>query len=411
MKKKKPSLPKNIANEKISLLINKIIDFTFFGEKLQFYLSHALFSSFDVDTGTRLLLKTIAQNIDLNAAAKIKDVGAGVGIIGICLKKRFPHLEVTFTDRDMLALRFTKINGELNNIKDYQVSGELGIESIEPKYDIIVSNIPAKIGDKGLEDLIQKMLLSLNSDGICAVVVIKPLEKKIREALTANHALIKFEEESKAHWVCHFKPSGNQEKKDNLADELEPYVRNIIVQKNFGFSYKIKTVYNLPDFDTLGYQSELLLKLLENEDIGGTCLFWNPLQGHIPVIAYKMFPEKISRYILAGRDLLQLKIARNNLEFNGVSGKNISINHVSFISEVTEPVQNHIIIPDIIPMVDNYDIMLKDLETTNIFISDKSTNIFRLLGNQKTYQTKNKTNKNGFTGIYLTCRDCITRDV
>ena len=401
-KKSKLFLTGKITEEKLSFLINKVVDFAFFGEKFKFYLSHALFSSFDVDEGTKLLLKTIAQKINLDKTVYVKDIGAGVGIIGICLKKRFPQLAVTFTDRDMLALDFTKINCKFNDIKEYQLSGELGIETITSKYDFIVSNIPAKIGDKGIEDLIKGILLSLNLNGICAIVVIKPLEKIIRKILSENNAIVAFEEEGQAHWVFHFTSSENRDTTEKLPDVLEPYIRDTVMQKNFGFLYKLKTVYNLPDFNTLGYQSELLLELLESEKPGGTCLFWNPLQGHIPVIVHKMFPEKISKYILAGRDLLQLKIAQDNLELNGVSKESISINHVSLISEVTEPVQNHIIIPDIIPMVNIHDVLFKNLQARNIFVSDKSTNIFRLLETQKTFQTRKRIKRNGFTGVFLT---------
>jgi hypothetical protein len=114
-----------------------------------------------------------------------------------------------------------------------------------------------------------------------------------------------------------------------------------------------------------------------------------------------MFSAKITKYILAGRDLLQLKIARDNLMQNGVPAGKISVEHVSLISEITEPVQNYIIIPDAIPKVNSYDITLKDLQPANVFVADKSTNIFRLLENQKTYRTGKRIKKNGFTGIHL----------
>jgi len=400
MKKDKLFLPKKLADEKIALLINKIIDFTFFGEKLTFYLSHALFSSFDVDAGTKLLLKTIAKKINFGSMVKVKDIGAGTGIIGICLKKRFPHIEVTFTDRDMLALDFTKINCELNNINDYNISGELGIECTAEEYDFIASNIPAKMGDKGFDDLLKKMLSSLKPMGICAIVVIKPLEEKIRAMLNGNNAHICFEEEGNAHWVCHFKASPDYAK-TQAANVLEPYLRGNLIFDFLGHSCKLRTVFNLPDFDTLGYQSELLLKLIEKENIGGICLFWNPLQGHIPVIAGRMFSGKITRYILASRDLLQLRISQDNLEANGISHDSISIYHVSFISDVNEPVHNCFILPDIIPMADSYAVVLKDLQASNIYISDKSSNIFRLLDSHQSCRCVKKIKKNGFTGISL----------
>lgn len=394
-----------MPENKISIFIDKTVDFIFMREKLKFHLSHALFSSFDIDTGTRLLLKTIARHINFKPIAKIKDIGAGAGIIGICLKKKFPHIDVTFTDRDMLALDFTELNCELNGIGDCRFSGELGIKSTDAKYDFIVSNIPAKIGGKGLEDLLKKMILPSGPGRICAIVVIKPLEKQTREILAASGARITFEETGKAHLVLHFKPPENTDMINIVTDELAPYIRDDKAHNNFGFSYRLKTAFNLSDFDTVGYQSELLLNLLENEKLGGACLFWNPLQGHVPVLLHKMFPGKITKYILAGRDLLQLEISRDNLMRNGVPGEKISTRHVSLISEVAGPIQNYIIIPDVIPKVKSYDITLKDLCLANIFVSDTSTHIFRLLEGQKTYKIKKKIKKNGFTGVCLVTSD------
>lgn len=394
-------MPKKIADEKISILVDKVADFSFTGEKLKFCLSHALFSSFDVDTGTRLLLKTIAQNIDFESIAKVKDIGAGAGIIGICLKKKHPHIDVTFTDRDMLALDFTKLNAGLNDIAGCRFSGELGIKSTDLKYDFIVSNVPAKIGDKGLEDLLKKMLSSHSRGGLCAIVVIKPLEAKIKEILAAACAVIKFKEAGKTHTVFHFSAPENPVGTPASAAALSPYIRGDAVHNNFGFSYRLKTVYNLPDFDTLGYQSGLLAGLLVDEKLCGACLFWNPMQGHVPVIMHKKFSGKITKYILAGRDLLQLEITRDNLMQNGVQDEKILTRHVSLISEVAEEVQNYIIIPDVIPMTNGYDITLKDLPPANVFVSDKSANIFRLLENQKTHRIKKKIKKNGFTAVGL----------
>lgn len=400
-KKNQVFLPGKIAQEKLAFLINKEADFAFAGEKFKFYLSHALFSSFDIDEGTKILLKTIVQKSDLSTAADIKDIGAGIGIIGICLKKKYPQLAVTFTDRDKLALDFTEINCKANGIREYKLLSELGIETINEKFDFIVSNIPAKIGDKGFEDIISKILLSLKPNGFCAVVVIKPLESKFRELFSLTKARIIYEEESRAHCVFHFKPNDIIENNIENKNVIEPYLRDAVTLNYFNISYKLNSIYNLPDFNTLGYQSALLVDMLADGKLSDTCLFWNPLQGHIPVLAAKLFPGKINKIILAGRDLSQLKITKNNLELNGFADKDIVIMHSALISEIIEPVQNYIVIPDVIPMVNMFDIVLKDLQKAPVFVSDKSTNIFRLLENQKAYNVVKKIKKNGFSAVHL----------
>jgi hypothetical protein len=210
-----------------------------------------------------------------------------------------------------------------------------------------------------------------------------------------------YEENSKSHTVLHFRPGKNKREAEIKQDVLAPYIREEKIHNNFGFKYKMKSVYNLPDFETLGYQSEILLRLVQSSGLEGVCLFWNPLQGHIPVIVHKMFSSKISRYILAGRDLLQLKISRANLVSAGVSADRIVVNHASFISDFKEPVRNHLILPDIIPMVNQFDLLLGDMVGSRIFVSDKSSNIFRLLENRMVFRICKKIKKNGFTGVFL----------
>ena len=62
------------------------------GERLFFDLSHALFSSFKIDDGSRLLMKTLAKQVNLAEVNSLIDVGCGVGTLGLALKKTLsPH--------------------------------------------------------------------------------------------------------------------------------------------------------------------------------------------------------------------------------------------------------------------------------------------------------------------------------
>ena len=93
------------ADSRITALVNKQVPFKFHGEKLKFDLSMGLFSSFDIDAGSRLLLKTLAKHADLdnfensNASSNVIDTGCGTGVLGICLKKKYPGLNIRFQDR------------------------------------------------------------------------------------------------------------------------------------------------------------------------------------------------------------------------------------------------------------------------------------------------------------------------
>jgi len=80
-------------------------------------------------------------------------------------------------DRDLLAVRYTQGNIEKNHLTNAQALGSVGIEQIGDKtFDLIVSNIPAKIGD---EAITQEFILSpykhLNPGGELWVVVVNAL--------------------------------------------------------------------------------------------------------------------------------------------------------------------------------------------------------------------------------------------
>ncbi|HAK45883.1 MAG TPA: methyltransferase, partial [Spirochaeta sp.] len=125
------------------------------GERLSFYLSLGLFSSFGVDSGTRLLLKTLAQQKSVPEKGSILDSGCGTGVIAVSLKKKFPELDITASDRDALALRFTEMNIKLNKLGKDGIRTAAGllpgslkspVEGESKLYDLIISNIPAKAG-------------------------------------------------------------------------------------------------------------------------------------------------------------------------------------------------------------------------------------------------------------------------
>ncbi|MFL5807167.1 MAG: methyltransferase, partial [Roseiflexaceae bacterium] len=75
--------------------------------------------------------------------------------------------EVTMVDKDMLAVRYARHNAALNKVLNVIVAGSIGVENIEqPSFDLIIANIPTKIGDKAIEyDLVVKPLELLDRGG------------------------------------------------------------------------------------------------------------------------------------------------------------------------------------------------------------------------------------------------------
>ena len=161
----------------VDVYFKKRIDYYYHGQSFAFDVAHTLFSSHQVDEGTDLFLRTL----DLQKPRRILDMGCGCGVIGIVLARRLPESEVVMIDRDLLAVRYASHNARLNNILNTKVLGSVGLEQApEGAYDLIVSNIPAKIGDDAIEqDFILAPLSRLHSGGEYWFVVVSGLNRLI----------------------------------------------------------------------------------------------------------------------------------------------------------------------------------------------------------------------------------------
>ncbi len=116
----------------IEHLINKKVRYRIGGKDLSFALSMGLFSSNAVDTGSDLFLHTILEHLDITAFTSLLDAGCGVGTIALAMKALYPHLEVTASDRDALALAVTHRNAEANDLAITTVPGLIHSSSILP---------------------------------------------------------------------------------------------------------------------------------------------------------------------------------------------------------------------------------------------------------------------------------------
>ncbi len=298
-------------------LSNKQVPFQFSGEKMSFHLSLGLFSSFDIDAGTRLLLKTLAKETDLSKVKNAVDTGCGTGVIGISLKKKYPSMELIFQDRDALATAYTRENCRMNGVEPDRIEEALLLEGLTPaSQDLIVSNIPAKAGEKVLKDFFSYSGSFLKEGGRVAVVIVDPLKETAQEALEAAGCRILHKESTRMHTVFHF--DGGQ---PYPGDDFSRYIRHSDEFEMADETYFMETVYNLPDFDQLSYTALIASELLKHTSFSGKALFWNAGQGHIPVWMVQRPSNHLSEIHLASRDLLQNRITQRNLEKSGYQGK------------------------------------------------------------------------------------------
>ena len=187
----------------MDVYFKKEIIYPFEGEKFKFDVGNTLFSTFDLDHGTDVLLRTIAPN----NPKSILDIGCGYGPIGIVLAKKNPQAQVTMIDKDLLAVRYTKLNIEKNNIHNANVLESVGMEQIMDKtFDLIVSNIPAKIGDKAIiQDFILIPFEHLNPGGELWIVIINALNRLIPKIKRQYQLNIKRAKKRSGHSVYRIK--------------------------------------------------------------------------------------------------------------------------------------------------------------------------------------------------------------
>ena len=82
--------------------------FTYRGVDLVFETDAGVFSRGEVDTGTRLLLEALPEDMH----GEILDLGCGWGVIGISIARKWPETQVTMADVNTRALELSRKNAK-----------------------------------------------------------------------------------------------------------------------------------------------------------------------------------------------------------------------------------------------------------------------------------------------------------
>ena len=122
-----------------------MINFECEGTTLSFYSDNGVFSKDKIDYGSRVLLKTVLDNVNTENL-NILDVGCGYGFLGVSLAK-ISHAHVTMCDVNNRALHLAEKNIKENGIKDFAKVIESNVyENITDIYDLIITNPPIRAG-------------------------------------------------------------------------------------------------------------------------------------------------------------------------------------------------------------------------------------------------------------------------
>ncbi len=342
-------------DEALELFGNKQASLRFRGIDVTFTLSHGLFSSADVDTGTRFLLKVLSKSWDDDTAKGIPlplsvlDAGSGVGVIGVAIAAALKDTQKIFVrcqDRDELARVFTDANAKANGIASINL--EAYTEPLlncppKSKWDLIISNIPAKTGKPVLKDFVLRSAELLNHNGKVFVVIVNPLAELFRNWIFEQGLVLIHGEAGKDHTVFAYGRGQDftaSEKSFDMVDDNSPYIRHEEMCEFEGQVFPVRTFHGSADFDNPGmlvqHTAKLITKMNLAREVASSSikiLVHETGQGHLPIWLGRYFGNRVQgKIVLSGRNIISLKASHYNLEKNGFQSEifpsiDIGFNH------------------------------------------------------------------------------------
>jgi 16S rRNA (guanine1207-N2)-methyltransferase len=142
------------------------------GEQLSFLTTFGIFSPKEIDSGTKLILRYLDVQPDFDCL----DLGCGYGPIGIWMAKKAHQGKVILLDKDFVAVDFANQNIAKNRLNNATAKLSNGFSELsDEKFDLIVSNIPAKVGNEMLYLFLYDAYHHLKPGGKFVVVTVNGL--------------------------------------------------------------------------------------------------------------------------------------------------------------------------------------------------------------------------------------------
>jgi 16S rRNA (guanine1207-N2)-methyltransferase len=301
------------------------------GRRLELRVAQDLFSSHEVDVGTRLLLRTLAGP-EHAWRRLVLDLGCGYGPLGLGLAAAVADRVVHLVDRDALAVEYSRENAAANRLDGVQVYPSLGYADVRASgFDLVVSNIPAKAGPPVIQQLLLGAAGLLAPGGLVAVVVIAPLREPVTAILEGSPQVeVVFRRATAGYAVFHYRfqePPAAAPAPAGPGDGLAVYERQQVSIGHGGVAVRLRTAWGLPEFDSLGFATRLVADAVLRPcgRPPETVLVLHPGQGWLPCLLWAAGPP--GRLRLVDRDLLALRFSRANLLANGCPPERARVGH------------------------------------------------------------------------------------
>ncbi len=141
---------------------------------LEYQTTWGLFSPRAIDDGSRLLL----DHLEINSDDDCLDLGCGYGVLGLSMARAAPGGHSLLVDKDFVAVDYSEKNRLRNRIENASCLLSNGFDQIpKQQFDLIVSNIPAKVGKEMLYIYLFDALEYLKPGGSFYIVTITGLRQ------------------------------------------------------------------------------------------------------------------------------------------------------------------------------------------------------------------------------------------
>lgn len=150
------------------------------GRAMTFHSTWGIFSPRAIDEGTLLLL----DHLDISESDNCLDMGCGYGPLGLAMAAQAPLGKTHLVDKDYVAVEFSQKNARVNDLQNVEIYLSNGFSAvpIDSRFQVIVSNLPAKAGKELFYLYFHDALARMDSGAAFYVVTINGLRQFIKRS-------------------------------------------------------------------------------------------------------------------------------------------------------------------------------------------------------------------------------------